>query len=156
MRCLAALGASLVAATALAADRPVLTGAAAFGGWRQNAPGVRRLITPADMPPPFATASVANPPRRAPRTPAVLPTAPPGFAVALFASGLDEPRVIRTAPDGDVFVAESGAGRVRVFRAGPTAAMRSPRTSTTQPSWTVSPSKTRSGLSRNAANATVK
>ena len=28
------------------------------------------------------------------------------------------PRVIRVAPNGDIFVAETGAGRVRVFRAG--------------------------------------
>jgi glucose/arabinose dehydrogenase len=115
--------AGLLGATmALAADSPVLTGAAAFGDWRTDAPGVRRLITPADMPPPFATPSVANPPGRAPRTPAVLPRAPPGFVVDLFASGLDEPRVIRTAPNGDVLVAESGAGRVLVFRPDPTGA----------------------------------
>ena len=36
----------------------------------------------------------------------------------LFASGLAAPRVVRTAPNGDVFVAESGAGRVLAFRAG--------------------------------------
>ena len=78
--------------TALAADG-VLMGQAAFGDWRTDAPGVRRLITPADLPSPFATASVGNPPRRAPRTPAVVPKAPPGFAVDLFAAGLsDAPR----------------------------------------------------------------
>jgi hypothetical protein len=27
------------------------------------------------------------------------------------------PRVFRVAPNGDIFVAETGAGRVRVFRA---------------------------------------
>ncbi len=122
MRCVAALAACLAAATALAADNRVLTGSAAFGDWRSNAPGVQRLITPADLPPPFATRSVASPPRRAPRTLAVLPQAPPGFAVDLFASGLADPRVIRTAPNGDVFVAESGAGRIRVFRSDPTGA----------------------------------
>jgi glucose/arabinose dehydrogenase len=37
--------------------------------------------------------------------------------VDLFAKGLNTPRVIRTAPNGDVFVAESGSARVRVFRA---------------------------------------
>ena len=117
MRRVVALSACLAAAAALAADRPLLTGAAAFGDWRTDAPGVRRLITPADLPPPFATRSIANPSRRAPRTTAVAPNAPPGFAVDLFATGLAEPRVIRTAPNGDVFVAESGAGRVLVFRA---------------------------------------
>ncbi len=117
MRYVVALAACLAAAAALAADRPLLTGAAAFGDWRTDAPGVRRLITPADLPPPFATLSIANPSRRAPRTMAVAPKAPSGFAVDLFATGLAEPRVIRISPNGDVFVAESGAGRVLVFRA---------------------------------------
>jgi glucose/arabinose dehydrogenase len=40
---------------------------------------------------------------------------PPGFEVSLFASGLDMPRTLRTAPNGDVFLAESGAGVIRVF-----------------------------------------
>jgi glucose/arabinose dehydrogenase len=34
---------------------------------------------------------------------------PPGFQVSLFASGLESPRLIRVAPNGDVFVAESGS-----------------------------------------------
>ncbi len=34
----------------------------------------------------------------------------------LLADGSSAPRVIRVAPNGDIFVAESGAGRVRVFR----------------------------------------
>ena len=46
-----------------------------------------------------------------------MPKAPPGFSVSLFAKGLAEPRVVRVAPSGDIFVAESRAGRVRVFRA---------------------------------------
>jgi glucose/arabinose dehydrogenase len=102
---------------ALAADG-VLVGRAAFGDWRSDAPGVRRLITPADLPPPFATPSAGNPSRRALRTVAVLPRAPSGFVVDLFATGLSFPRVVRTAPNGDLFVAESGAGRIRVFRQG--------------------------------------
>jgi glucose/arabinose dehydrogenase len=105
----------LAAGAAPAADA-VLTGRAAYGDWRTDAPGVRRLITPADLPPPFATPSAGNPSRNAPRTPAVVPKAPPGFSVDLFAERLAVPRVIRTAPNGDIFVAESGAGRVRVFR----------------------------------------
>jgi len=42
---------------------------------------------------------------------------PPGFKVELFAEGLSGPRIIRVAPNGDVFVAETRAGRIRVFRA---------------------------------------
>jgi glucose/arabinose dehydrogenase len=106
----------LVGASAAFADEAVRTGAAAVGDWRTDAPGVRRLITPADLPPPFATLSAANMSQRAVRTEADVPKAPPGFAVDLFASGLNFPRVIRVAPNGDIFVAESGAGNVRVFR----------------------------------------
>jgi glucose/arabinose dehydrogenase len=116
MRCLGALVACLAAAGAALAEDGVRTGTAAYGDWRTDAPGIQRLITPDDLPPPSATVSAANPPQRAPRTPAVVPQAPPGFAVDLMAEGLDMPRVIRTAPNGDVFVAESGAGRVLVFR----------------------------------------
>jgi len=41
---------------------------------------------------------------------------PAGFEISLFAEGLDEPRLIRAAPNGDIFVAESAPGRVRVLR----------------------------------------
>jgi glucose/arabinose dehydrogenase len=107
-------GSSLLA---LADDDGVRTGAAAFGDWRSDAPGVRRKLTEADMPPPGATRSVANPPRIVARRDGALPRAPEGFVVSLFVSRLDEPRVVRVAPNGDVFVAESGAGRIAVLRA---------------------------------------
>ena len=104
-----------VAAAAVAAE-PTRTGLEAYGDWRSDAPGVRRLITPADLPPPYATPSAADPSSLAPRPSGALPKAPPGFSVDLFASRLKSPRVIRTAPNGDVFVAESGSGRMLVFR----------------------------------------
>jgi glucose/arabinose dehydrogenase len=108
----------LLGAAPALADETVRTGAAAFGDWRTDAPGARRLITPADLPGPFATRSSANMSQREARTEAEIPKAPPGFTVDLFASGLNTPRVIRIAPNGDIFVAETGAGRVRVFRPG--------------------------------------
>src|SRR5277367_1271107 len=108
----------LVGATPALADEAVRTGAAAFGDWRTDAPGVRRLITPADLPAPFATRSTANFSQLEARTDAEIPKAPAGFTVDLFATGLNTPRVIRVAPNGDIFVAETGAGSVRVFRPG--------------------------------------
>ena len=42
--------------------------------------------------------------------------APAGFKVDLYATGLDNPRTIRTAPNGDFFVAESEAGEIKIFR----------------------------------------
>jgi glucose/arabinose dehydrogenase len=96
---------------------PVLAGTAAFGDWRSDAPGVGRLITPADLPAPYASPSARNSASvvRPPATAAL--KVPPGFAVQRFASGLRNPRVVRVAPNGDIFVAETAAGRIRVLRA---------------------------------------
>jgi glucose/arabinose dehydrogenase len=52
---------------------------------------------------------------RRPRT--AVPQVPAGFKVELFADGLSEPRVMRVAPNGDIFIAETSAGRIRVLRA---------------------------------------
>jgi len=103
-------------AAAAHAAEAVRSGSAAYGDWSTDAPGVRRLITPADLPPPFATRSAANPPGPTARPEGALPKAPAGFSVDLLASGLSVPRAIRTVPNGDVFVAESGSGRVLAMR----------------------------------------
>jgi glucose/arabinose dehydrogenase len=94
----------------------VLTGKAALGDWTTDAPGVRRRITPADMPPPYETPSVDNGPEVIRRPDGAWPTAPTGFKVDEFATGLENPRVITTAPNGDLFVAESEPGRVKLLR----------------------------------------
>lgn len=107
--------ASVVPAAAAAGG--VLTGKAALGDWRTDAPGVRRRITIADMAKPFDTPSVDNGPHHVGRPANAWPKVPAGFKVEEFVSGLNAPRLIRTAPNGDVFVAESYAGRVRVLRA---------------------------------------
>ena len=95
----------------------VLTGSAAYGDWSTDAPGVRRRITVGDLPAPHATPSVDHGANMAPRPEGVIPQAPAGFKVELFASGLNNPRKIVTAPNGDLFVAESGANRVKILRA---------------------------------------
>lgn len=94
-----------------------LRGQGALGDWTTDAPGVRRLITPADLPKPFATDSVVNGPRLVKRPPDAWPQAPAGFKVEEFVTGLENPRLIRTAPNGDIFLAESRPGRIRVLRA---------------------------------------
>ena len=93
-----------------------LQGAAAFGDWRTDHPGTQRLIKPQDLPAPDLAASVGNYVRIVHRTNDQKPIVPNGFEVNLFASGLAGPRLIRVAPSGDVFVAESNAGRIRVLR----------------------------------------
>jgi glucose/arabinose dehydrogenase len=94
-----------------------LVGSAAFGDWRTDKPGVSRLIKPGDLPPPGATPSSANFSRVVPRPTGVFPQVPAGFKIELFAEGLSRPRVLRVAPNGDIFVAETGAGNIRVLRA---------------------------------------
>ena len=119
------LAVGLVAASSLSAladDGGTRVGAAAYGDWRSDAPGVRRKLTAEDMPAPGASRSAANPSWVTARPDGAWPKAPAGFAVSLFASGLKQPRVVRVAPNGDVFVAESGAGRVTVLGAADGAA----------------------------------
>ena len=107
----------------------VLEGRSAYGDWRADRPGVRRHISAGELRPPQPAESVANFVRVAHRTDEK-PLVPSGFAVNLFASGLAGPRIIRAAPNGDIFVAESRAGRVSVLRAdGGTAATTAAKTS---------------------------
>ncbi len=100
------------AAAANAADAPV------FGDWQRDRPGLRHKIGLGDLPAPYETRSAGNAPREADRPAGAKPQAPEGFAVTLFADGLDQPRLIRTAPNGDLFVAETASGRIRILRPG--------------------------------------
>src|SRR5260370_9356696 len=68
-----------------------LVGPAAFGDWRSDKPGLRRIIKPEDLPKPGATPSVANFPHVVPRLSTPFPQVPPGFKVELFAVGLNGP-----------------------------------------------------------------
>jgi glucose/arabinose dehydrogenase len=93
----------------------VLEGKTAFSDYRQQKPGVFHKITPADLPAPYATESVDNGPHLVAQPAGAWPQALPGFKVELYASGLKNPRLIRRAPNGDFFVAESEANTVKVF-----------------------------------------
>ncbi|WP_188394110.1 sorbosone dehydrogenase family protein [Mesorhizobium sp. SARCC-RB16n] len=104
------------AALAQQADQPVLKGPAAFGDWRADKPGVRRLIKPEDLPRPYVTKSASNSAGLTDRPQDAKPQLPPGFSAELVASGIDNPRVVRVAPNGDLFVADSEANQVRVYR----------------------------------------
>ena len=89
-------------------------GVVVFGGWKKDAPGVRHHITPADLQSPFTSVGVGVA-KVVPPAEGALPKVAAGLKVAVFDTGLEEPRVLRTAPDGDVFVAVKGG--VRVLRA---------------------------------------
>ena len=93
-----------------------LSGAAAFGDWRADKPGLVRLIRPEDLPRSGATPSAANFSRVVPRPATAVPQVPTGFKIELLAEGLNGPREMRVAPNGDIFVAETRAGRIRILR----------------------------------------
>src|SRR5262249_57819057 len=98
----------------------LLVGKAAHAHWRADAPLVRRKTT--ELPPPYTPRSASNPARVVPRPVSAVPRVPPGFQVELFASNLRDPRTVRVAPNGDIFIAESEPGRIRVLRAADGAA----------------------------------
>ena len=117
------------------AQTPPTTGQAAFADYSQQLPGAHRKITVSDLPAPRPEESVANQPHLVPRPADAWPIAPPGFKVTLYAGGdapplqredktehmaaaggtFREPRLIRTAPNGDLFLADSGAGSLFVL-----------------------------------------
>jgi glucose/arabinose dehydrogenase len=108
-----------VAALARANDsdvKNVVTGTAAFVSFKDEKPGTYRKITVADLPKPFATKGVSNGPKVVPMPAGAWPKAPEGFKVERYAELADEPRELRTAPNGDLFVSDSSAGKVEVFR----------------------------------------
>ncbi len=103
----------------------VITGPQAFTNTASLSPGLARKITARDLPQPQSPAMLSmmkmyvaagfggggKRPRNA------MPNAPAGFQVGIFvASGLTIPRQIRRGPNGDIFVADTGAGAVRIFR----------------------------------------
>src|SRR4051812_28088013 len=99
-----------MAAPALAQEQPVRTGTAAFGTWEGDAPGLARHIKPTDLPRPTHTDNDPEAPdfKRMPKVVAAprgkMPDVPRGFAVQVFATSLKQPRVMRTAPNGDIFL----------------------------------------------------
>lgn len=119
------------------AQSTLLTGQSAFTDWSQQKPGVRHKIAVGDLPAPDPAQSVDNGPNVVPRPHDALPIAPPGFKVTLYAGGDSTPmqrsenrrqthqasegtfvmpRLIRFAPNGDLFLADSQAGIVFVLR----------------------------------------
>src|SRR4051812_17076987 len=89
---------------------------APFSDYRVERAGTTHRIRVADLPKPFATEAANNGPKLVPRPADAVPTGLPGYAVTPYAEGLENPRLIRTAPNGDLFVAETGPGRIRVLR----------------------------------------
>ena len=115
-----ALGIAACCLSLLAGERALaqtLEGAAAFGSWRDDKPGVRRLITAQDLPPvatpTYGAAQVVPIPAGA------RPQVPAGFSAELVTKDLRNTRIIRVAPNGDLFVASSMSNTVHVVRIPP-------------------------------------
>jgi len=114
----------------------VLTGNAAFTDWSQQHPGVRHHLTVGDLPAPNPAEAVNNTAHIVVKPSGAIPIAPQGFTVTLYASGdaapmqradnkeymrlsggtFTMPRFIIAAPNGDLFLADSGAGTIFVLR----------------------------------------
>jgi glucose/arabinose dehydrogenase len=110
---------TLVAVVTLAAPTLIAGGALAQAtgqDWREDAPGRTHRIDVAALPGPLATPSAADFPRIVAKPDGAQAKLPPGFAIAVFTRDVEKPRIMRIAPNRDVFVTETGAGRIKVLR----------------------------------------
>lgn len=78
--------------------------------------GRRILIEPDRLAAPRATPSVSNSPRTVSRPTGTNLNLPPGFRAQLFAERLSHARYLAVAPNGDVLLAESRAGKITLLR----------------------------------------
>lgn len=83
--------------------------------WRVE-PGDRYAVDPEHLAMPYATRSVGNSPRRIDRPKGAVPQVPEGFTANLFADELSHARWLAVSPNGDVFLAEPGAGAITMLR----------------------------------------
>jgi glucose/arabinose dehydrogenase/cytochrome c2 len=100
----------------LSRSRPVLPTHTGAADWKTDAPGYRHRIDVTKLPPPFATPPAENPPQLVKRPVTAKLLVPSGFHVRIFARGLTAPRGLRVAANGDIFVAETSRGRLKVMR----------------------------------------
>jgi glucose/arabinose dehydrogenase len=68
------------------------------------------------LPAPYATKSAGNAPNKSKPPAGFLPTVPSGFRVNIFATNFKVPRWLAVAPNGDIFVADMGAGEIVILR----------------------------------------
>jgi hypothetical protein len=83
-----------------------------FTDYRYEKSGTTHKIGVDDLPAPLATESTQNTPEIVDRKNS-RPQAPAGFKVDLYATGLKNPRFLRVAPNGDIFVSEPLAGDIK-------------------------------------------
>ncbi|GAB3375068.1 PQQ-dependent sugar dehydrogenase [Massilia agri] len=108
--------ATLQGPAAVASAPATKTAADRRGSWDDNQPGRIWHIKASDLPPPFATSSAGNGPRVEARPNGSMPTVPKGFTVSVFAQDADKPRLPLRAPNGDIFLAATAKGEIKVLR----------------------------------------
>jgi glucose/arabinose dehydrogenase len=81
----------------------------------EQEPGTKISIDLKALPKPYAPPSPANASLSIPRPKDAMPRVPAGFKVNVFADDLERARVVKVAPNGDVFLAQQ-SGDVRVLR----------------------------------------
>ena len=91
-------GAALFRSVPLPSASPAGAARGPFIDYRDEKPGNVRKITLQDLPEPYATKSAGNGPNIVPRPANAWPQVLPGFKVEQYATGLKNPRLIRTAP----------------------------------------------------------
>jgi glucose/arabinose dehydrogenase len=96
IRCVSAIGGFLIL--------PIILSAQITHGRKPN------------LPPPFATKSAGNGPDKEEPPEGFLPTVPQGFRINVFAADFRTPRWMAVAPNGDIFLAETGADQVDILR----------------------------------------
>jgi len=106
-----------VSPTAVLAQVPASSPKSDPNDWQHAAPDVKHHIALADLPPPYSTTSSGNGPQVVKQPTNARLSVLPGFTVRLFAAGLSGPRLLRVAPNGDIFIAETRANRIRILRA---------------------------------------
>ena len=91
--------------------------------WRKDAPGRVHRVDLSRLPVPYHTSSAVNLPWVSAKPPGAKLAVPAGFKVEVFLEGVNGPRSMLVAPNGDIVLAETKAGRLKVLR--PTADGRS-------------------------------
>jgi glucose/arabinose dehydrogenase len=84
--------------------------------WKKDVPGRAHRIELAKLPAPYDTPAARNFPRFIDKPAGAQLSVPPGFKVDVFARDLPGARAMRVAPNGDIILSETQAGRVVVLR----------------------------------------
>lgn len=84
--------------------------------WKKDEPGRVHKIDLTKLPAPYATPSANNFPQFVAKPAGAELALPEGFKVDVFASGLQAPRAMAVAPNGDIFLTETQSGRLKVMR----------------------------------------